>query len=163
MYQGKPLLRSEWENTIIMADVAFIPLPLGGGGGGGKNVIATIASFVVAIIATIAAIFVPALWGLVPYTWQYALASAFIATAITLAGSLLVQALFPTIPPSAGGLGQQSYEAASPTYSSSVSQNQARLYQMIPESFGTNDMVPDLAAQYWAEFQGNEQYLHVLL
>ena len=34
LYHGKPLLRDQWETTLIQADVMFLPLPLGGGGGG---------------------------------------------------------------------------------------------------------------------------------
>ena len=168
IYQGKPLLRAEWETTIIYADVVFIPLPLGGGGGGGgKNVMAMIGMAIVSILAIVVGQwYVPEVLlangatflGMGASVWG-GLASA----AVMLAGSMLVNALFPTQAAPTPSVNTQSLESASPTYSTSISQNSARLWQMIPESFGTNEQVPDLAANYWSEFQGNEQYLYVLL
>ncbi|MDR2489766.1 MAG: hypothetical protein LBD42_09830, partial [Desulfovibrio sp.] len=164
LYQGKALLRSGWEVTIIEADVVFVQLPLGGGGGG-KNPLALIGMAVVMIVAVIAQQY----WAL-PATasaWGIGATTASVigylsAAAIMMAGSLLVNALFPTKMPKIDA-NLRDLESSSPTYSLSASQNMARLYQMIPESFGTNDQVPDLAANPWMEFQGNEQYLHQLL
>jgi len=73
MYQGQPLLRAQWDVTLIYADVVFVPLPLGGGGGGGgKDVMRMIGMAVVAILATIASIYLPTLmpaaWGMTDRT-----------------------------------------------------------------------------------------------
>ncbi|MCL2122510.1 MAG: hypothetical protein FWH34_00320 [Desulfovibrionaceae bacterium] len=164
LYQGKPLLRAEWDIVLIYADVVFVPLPLGGGDGGGKQIIAMIGMAVLAIVAAV----LQQYWaeGLIAAGWSSLAANAVAglgAAAIMIGGSLLMNALFPTKPLPQGNLNTQSLESASPTYSTSISQNQARLWQMIPETFGTMEMVPDLAAQYYAEFQGNEQYLYALL
>lgn len=164
LYHGQPLLRAQWEITIIEADVVFVPLPLGGGGGGGKNPLAIIGMVVVMIVAVIAQQYwVPAaLAGSGLSAAAVSTIGYLTAAAIMIGGSMLINALFPTKMPKIDA-NMRELESASPTYSLSAAQNQARLYQMIPESFGTNDQVPDLAAQPWMEFQGNEQYLHLLL
>lgn len=166
LYQGKPLLRGQWEITIIEANVIFVPLPLGGGGGGGggKNPLAIIGMVVVMVVAVIAQQYwVPAaLAGSALSATAVSTIGYLTAAAIMIGGSLLINAMFPTKMPKIDA-NMRDLESASPTYSLSASQNQARLYQMIPECFGTNDQVPDLAAQPWMEFQGNEQYLHQLL
>ena len=165
LYQGQPLLRAQWEITIIEADLVFVPLPLGGGGGGGKNPLAIIGMVVIMVVAVIAQQY----WAL-PATasaWGIGATTASVigylsAAAIMIGGSMLINALFPSKMPKIDA-NMREIESASPTYSLTANQNQARLYQMIPECFGTNDEVPDLAAQPWMEFQGNEQYLHQLL
>ena len=165
MYQGKPLLREQWAVTIIEVEVVFISLPLGGGGGGGKNPLALIGMVVVMVVAIVLQQYyiAPMMAGAFGAGTAAATIGTYLATAaIMIAGSLLVNALFPTKMPKIDA-NMRDLESASPTYSHSASQNQARLYQMIPECFGTNDEVPDLAAQPWVEFQGNEQYLHQLL
>lgn len=164
LYQGQPLLRAQWEITIIEADVVFVPLPLGGGGGG-KNPLAIIGMVVVMVVAAWAG---PALAGALGLqaagvlTGAGTVVAGLTSAAILIGGSMLINALFPTKMPKIDA-NMRDLESASPTYSLSASQNQARLYQMIPECFGTNDEVPDLAAQPRMEFQGNEQYLHQLL
>ena len=164
LYQGQPLLRAQWNMTIIEADVLFVALPLGGGGGGGgKNPLAVIGMAVV-MVAAIAA---QQYWatGLMAAGWSAASAGAIAAlggAAIMIGGSLLINALFPTKLPGIDS-NSRALESASPTYSFSASQNQARMFQMIPWSAGTNEQTPDLAAQPWVEFMGNEQYLHQLL
>jgi hypothetical protein len=170
LYQGQPLLRAQWETTIIEADVIFLPLPLGGGGGGGKNTGAIIAMVVVAVVAMWAG---PAAAGALGMTVVNSsgatvltstgmFVSGMVSAAVMIGGSMLVNAMFPTQLPKAN-FNTEALESASPTYSTSVSHNTARLYQMIPESFGTNEQVPDLAALPWFEYDGNEQFLHILL
>ena len=161
LYQGKPLLRTQWETTLIQADVTFIPLPLGGGGGDGKDVMRMIGMAVVTILAAVVSYFFPPAIGLIAGTWQATFAGALAGAAVMIGGSLLLNALFPTTPPKAN-FNTQSLESASPTYSTSISQNQARFWQMNPESFGTNEQVPNLAAQYYSECAGNarEQYAY---
>jgi hypothetical protein len=62
---------------------------------------------------------------------------------------------------SAGG--PQSGPAASPTYSVSLQGNQARPGQSIPVRYGYGKWFPDHAAQPYYRYDGNEQYLHMLL
>ena len=170
LYQGKPLLRAEWDITIIYADVVFIPLPLGGGGGGGggKNTLALIGMAVITIISMVISVGYSgpawaAYWG-----GTGALSSALgwsaLAAGVMIGGSLLINALFPSnMPKPKANMTTEALDGASPTYSTSISQNQARLWQMIPELFGTHEIVPDLASQYFSEFHGNEQYVYALL
>lgn len=167
LYQGQPLLRAQWEITIIETNVVFAPLPLGGGGGGGgKNPLAMIGMVVVMLVAAWAGPALAGYFGLTTAAGALTGMGTFVAgltsAAIMMAGALLVNALFPTKMPKIDA-NMRDLESASPTYSLTASQNQARLYQMIPEVFGTMDVVPDLGAQPWVEFSGNEQYLHQLL
>lgn len=53
--------------------------------------------------------------------------------------------------------------APSPTYNLQAQGNYARLNQPIPAIYGRVRTFPDFAAQPWAEFVGNEQYLYQLL
>jgi len=173
LYQGMPLLRDQWESTLICADVAFIPVPLGGGGGGGKNVMGMIGMVLVMALAAVATWGVAdliagggtmSLMGVTGLTGlQYGIASA-AGLAVMMADSMLVNALFPsqTNMPKID-MDAREAAAASPTYSLGPTQNQARLYQVIPEGFGTMMSTPDLAAQPYMEFIGNEQYVHQLL
>ena len=168
MYQGTPLLRDQWEITLICADVTFVPVPLGGGGGGGgKNILAIIGMAVVMVLAVVAQQYwalpaTAAAWGISATT---ATTIGYISAAlIMVGGTMLVNAVFPSQPnlPKLDS-NTRDLESASPTYSLQISQNQARLYQMIPECFGRNMQIPDLGAQQWWEFIGNEQYVHILL
>lgn len=156
IYKGSPLLRKDWEITFIETVVIFIPLALGGGDGE-KNPLAMIGMVIVMVVA-----YVLQQYWTTPL-WVGGLTAGTVAAAgVMIGGSLLINAIFPTKPPDFSN-NIRDLESASPTYSLSNSQNSARLYQMIPESFGTNEQTPDLAAQPWSEFSGNEQYLHMLL
>ncbi len=69
----------------------------------------------------------------------------------------------PTSPNSAGIAVGGGLPAASPTYSLGVPSNTARLGQPIPVAYGNNLMVPDLAAEPYAWFENNDQYVGLLL
>jgi hypothetical protein len=58
--------------------------------------------------------------------------------------------------------GPQSGPAASPTYSLGLQGNQARPGQSIPARYGYGKWFPDLAAQPYYRYIGNEQYFHAL-
>jgi hypothetical protein len=123
--------------------VQFRPLPQGGGKG--SNPLRTLLQ----IAAMVAINF------LIPgagFAFQLARIGA------TIAANALINNLVPLDQAnvSQGGGGGQQFNA-------SAQGNLARLGQPIPEIFGFDNGWPDLAAQPYSLYEGNEQYLHVLL
>lgn len=158
-YNGKPLLRKEWEATRIQKKdvVTFIYLPQGGGGG--SNVLRVV--LMIAVIA-FAAWAGPAAAGALGMTGTTAtIAGGAFAAGISMAGSMLVNALIPPPkPPSMGGSG--SVPTASPTYSLQAQGNQARIGAPVPVIYGRHMVYPDFAAMPYVEYQDNDQYLYQL-
>jgi hypothetical protein len=91
-------------------------------------------------------------------------ASAYAST-WTLVGSFvgmaLVNAILPNPKPTSPQQAQ-ALAAPSPTYNLGAQGNTARLEAAIPEHFGRHIAFPDFAAQPYAEYAGNEQYLYQL-
>lgn len=94
--------------------------------------------------------------------WSAAAAGAVkagVAAAVTLAGSLAVNALIPPKMPSATGGGQ------SPNVRQSITgtRNQADPYGVVPRVYGNPRWYPKLAATPITEIAGDDQYLRMLL
>lgn len=81
-----------------------------------------------------------------------------VGLAISVAGNLAINALLPL---QAQNLGAE-IASPSPTYNTSISGNQARIYQPIPKILGTHLVYPPFAAQPYAEFEDNDQYYYAL-
>lgn len=107
---------------------------------------------VLTIAVAIATIYFPPAWGL---TGAQAAAAS---VAISIGGNLAINALLPL-----QLANQQGGPAGSPTYNTSLSGNQARLYQPIPKVCGTHLIYPDFAAQPYFEFSDNDQYYRALM
>ena len=161
---GTPLLRADWGVRQITAGdvIVFVALPQGGGGGGGgggKNPLRTVLMIAVMVVANV---YGGALAGALGFSGSVATAVA--SAAIAIGGSVLVNALVPlptaNVPNNpaafAGGV------SPSPTYSLQAQGNYARLSQPIPVVYGRHLIYPDLAATPYAEYVGNEQYIHQL-
>lgn len=161
---GHPVLRADWElviednQALIFIDVNAIPQ----GGGGGSNPLATILMLAVMIYA-------PPLAASMMYGDSIMAAAALGSTgmmvfnaAAVMAGMALVSAVIPapqpTSPQSANAIA-----AASPTYNLQAQGNTARLEAAIPEHFGRMLAYPDFAAQPYAEYSGNDQFVYQLL
>ena len=154
---GSPVPRGRWDQTLI-ADgdlVVFVPLPQGGGGGG-KNPLRTILMLAVMVAA-------PYLGGLIAGAIGVTstIGISLITAGVALVGTTLVNVLLPPPKPAAPSFGK-GVPSPSPTYSLQAQGNQARLTQPIPVVYGRHRVYPDLAATSWAEYDGNEQYLHQL-
>lgn len=165
---GEAVLRQDWGAAIEAGDVIVVAmLPQGGGGGGGSNPVRVVLALAVAMYAPqfaagmlgteTAAIGLSAI-GMSSQTFV-ALATA----GIGLAGSVLINAMIP--PPKPAGSTASTVaeiQAASPTYNLSGQGNRARLESAIPVQYGRLNVYPDLAAQPYVEYAGNEQYLYQL-
>jgi hypothetical protein len=175
VHNGFPVLRDEWAGRVTLSGdtVVFVQLPLGGGGGGGgSNPMQTILT-----VAVMAAAVVSGQWylaaygttfmtaaGVTAYTTGSLIASGLVSAGVMIGGGLLVNQLAPTPRMPTPELSTaRGVEAASPTYSMQPASNSARLYQIIREKFGTNLTTPDLIAEPWWEYEGNEQYVYQLL
>ncbi len=154
---GSPVLRDRWGETEIGENdlVVFVPLPQGGGGDG-KNPLRTILMLAVMVAA-------PYLGGLIAGAIGVTstIGISLITAGVALVGTTLVNVLLPPPKPAAPSFGR-GVPSPSPTYSLQAQGNQARLTQPIPVIYGRHRVYPDLAATPWAEYDGNEQYLHQL-
>lgn len=151
LLNGRPILRQEWRRKLRDGDqLMVVVLPRGGGGkgGGGSNPLRMLLTILVMVFAPWAA----GALGLVAGTVAHSL----VTLGITMAGMALINRLLPVRQPD--GL-----PAPSPTYNLQSQSNQARLEQAIPVQYGRIKAFPDLAAQPYVEFAGDEQYLYQLL
>jgi hypothetical protein len=105
------------------------------------------------IATAVAAIYYPPLW-FGAGTWQAAAASL----AISVGGNLAINALLPLQLQGQEGAGQ----GPSPTYSTNLAGNQARLFQPIPKVLGYHLIFPPFAAPPYTRFQDNDQYYYAL-
>ena len=153
---GEAILRKDWRRTKIAANdnVRFVSFPRGGKQG--KQVLGLVALVAVAAFAAWAGPAVAAGLGLTGTAAT--ITGGLVTGAIGLGGALLVNAL---VAPKQGATND-----GTPTdqiYTASASGNRARLGQPLPIWYGRNKDYPDFAATPWGEFQGNDQYLNVLL
>ncbi len=153
---GRPILRAGWRRRLRDGDhLVFAVLPRGGGGGnGGSNPMAALMSIALFALAPWAA---GAITGIAAgAVGAQGLILAGTKLAIQLAGSALINAVFPA-PKSGTG------PTPSPTYSLQAQGNVARVEQPIPVQYGRVLSYPDFAALPYVEYAGQEQYLYHLL
>lgn len=154
---GVEIMRADWGRVVIGPGVvcAFIALPAGEeGGGGSKNPLRTVLTVAVLLGGGIAGgALAGAIGGL-----GGRIAGGLLATAIAGAGGALINALVP--PPKVSGLSDYGeLPAASPTYSLQAQSNAVRLGQAIPLQYGRMKRYPDLIAQPWQYYAGDEEFL----
>lgn len=151
---GEPLLRAKWNYYPKHDDhLAFLCLPQGGGGGGSNpmRVVLTVAVMVAAYYTG----------GLAAGAYG-AFAGAAAATAVSIGGSMLVNAVIPSPSSSLTSSYSASSAQTSSTYSLNAQGNQAKLGGVIPVLYGRHIIYPDFAAKPYTEYKNNEQYLHQL-
>ena len=151
LLNGRAVLRAEWRRKLRDGDIlVFCVLPRGNPGSIPLRMLLSIALLV----------FAPYAAGLLLGVPTAAVAGTFLGQATTLgimlAGSAAINALLPV--PQPGQL-----PSPSPTYTLNAQGNVARVDQAIPVQYGRLLVYPDLAAQPYVEYSGNEQYLFQLL
>lgn len=157
---GQWLLREHWSREIDDGD-AVIVVMLPQGGGGGSNPMKIVLMLAIGYFAPQIAYGMVAGSGATVLTAGQMLGVKLLTAGIGLVGNALVNALIP--PPKPPTPHQAAALAApSPTYSLQAQGNQARLGGPIPVQYGRMMGYPDFAAQPYAEYVGNEQFLYQL-
>jgi hypothetical protein len=154
---GRIILRAEWRRRLRRDDHLLIECwPAGGGGGGaggGSNPLRTLLTIALfAFAGPMASLAFGGIGGSILGMSAVKLGTM----GIILAGSAAINALFP-VPT------QRALPQPSPTYSIGAQGNAARLGQPIPVQYGRMLSWPDLAAQPYTEYAGQDQYLYQLL
>jgi len=161
-HNGRPILRREWRRRVNDGDVVgFVVLPLGGGGGG-KNPLQLVLSIaMMAVSGPMATSLLGAEMAATTVIGDLTL-GRLVGGAISMVGNALISSAFAGKPSAPTPQVASSMAAASPTYTIGAQGNLARLEAPIPVSYGRMMFYPDLAAQPYSEFAGNEQYVYEL-
>ena len=160
---GHAVLRADWELVLEDGQVlVFIEADaIAQGGGGGSNPLRLVLMIAVMVYAPyLAAELSFAMGGGMVLGSVGGLMA--MQAGVAMVGMALVNAVLPAPKPTAP---QQAaaLAAPSPTYNLQAQGNSARIDAAIPEHFGRMLCYPDFAAQPYAEYAGNEQYLYMLL
>lgn len=149
------LIPRQGDQVIIRARVL-------GGGGGGK-VLRTVAMIAVIAVSIMAPYLAPAAWGAtatVGGITTVTMTGALLSAGVMIGGTLLINAVLPPPTATAAQLGTGSKYESSPTYAISGGRNRPRLWEPMTIIFGRHKVVPDLGANYYTEFVGDDQYLN---
>lgn len=134
---GQYISRADWWQPVRVGDVIVFAEVAAGGNTG---------RLLGMLVVAAASLFVPGALGFAAGTWQ----AAAIGAAISVTGSLLVNALFPAQTPQ-----QAQAQSTSPTYSVGLQGNRPRLNQAVPVRYGQELISPDLASPDYSEFANN--------
>lgn len=154
------VFRDQWDTPLVGTQTIFVtalPKPQGGGGGGGGS--GGVFQSVLGATLIIAAALMwwnPAGWAAFAGVSAWTLGSLAFTGAVLLLGGLMGTQQ-PKTPDYGGALGN---EESSPTFSLNASSNQARLLQPIGEGFGKIQIVPDIVANPYVTYEGNDQFLY---
>ena len=160
---AREVARDEWE--LLPAEAGQLVTARGAAANdGGSNPLRLVALIALAVAAPWAggyiasSMFGGAVLGGTMGSAGLALATSVAAGVVTVAGSMLLNRLFP---PPKMDLGRgMSEPKASPTYSIAGGQNRARPYEPMPLVLGTHRVFFDLAAKPYTVFEGEDQYLY---
>lgn len=162
-HNGRVILRAEWRRRVADGDVvAFVVLPAGGGGDGGKNPMQMVLSIAMMAVSGPMASALLMEAGAIQVIGGITL-KTIVGGAISMVGNALISSAFAGRPSMPSPQMAANFSAPSPTYSLQAQGNMARLDAAIPVQYGRMMSYPDLAAQPYAEYAGNEQYLYQLL
>ncbi|MBX5303119.1 hypothetical protein HJB93_28465 [Rhizobium sp. NLR12b] len=148
---GNSIEQKNWRRVRVKpgASVTIVKVP-------GKGALRAIAGLVVALFAAVVAPWLAtSILGFTAGTTAASVATGLIGAGISLAGSLIINALFPVAKP-------DSLPNTTTLYSIGGAQNQAAQYGAIPEIFGTHRISPPYAAGAYTELVGDDQYLRML-
>lgn len=145
------LIPRQGDQVIIRARVL--------GGGGGNKVLRTVAMIAIVVVS----IYTGGAFGAAAgsmFGTTAAIGTSLVSAAAMIGGTLLINALIPPPIATAEQLGTGSKYESSPTYAISGGRNHMRPWEPMTVIFGRHKVVPDLGAQYYTEFVGDDQYLN---
>ena len=163
------LPEAEWQTIMPSAGqiltIRVIPL---GGGGGGKDALRIVAMIAVVALAIYSGGALAGLAGLTEVvegvtvlTTAGLVLSAVVTAAVSIAGSLVINALIPPAAPKLSRLGAVG-GVDSPSLSVTGARNQPSLYGPIPRVLGRHRIFPPYGAKPFTEIVGADQYLRLL-
>jgi hypothetical protein len=161
LINGRPVLQRHWKRRRLKASdvVAFVARPHGGGGGRGKQIAGIVAVIALAAFAPWAG---GALAGAIGLTGAaFTVGSAIIGGVIAAGGSLLLSTLFKPKPASQSD--SNSTGQIDQLYTVQAQGNTARPFAPIPVQYGRLKIIPDYVTTPFSEYDGNDQYLNMLL
>jgi len=147
---GIPVSKNDWSTTILRAGqlVTYNIIPQGGGGRSIFRMLLTVALTV--FVAVVLPTLLPGVG-----TLKLALASA----AVTIAGTLLIDALVPIRPPP----GPENVESGAQLNLFTGTSNRGNPYGAIPVVLGRVRMTPYLGSQAYIDTQTSTSYMHMQL
>jgi len=153
---GDPIPEEHWRAVRLKrgATLTFLARLEGG------NLLRSVAMIAVAVLAlVVTGGFAAPLLGA---TLGTGLGASLLGAAITIGGTLLVNALMPIRPTQLADQGAGSSDSRKPSYSIGGGRNQSQQYAAIPSILGTHRVSPMYAAPPYTEIVGDEQYLRLL-
>lgn len=162
LMRGEPIAPALWPRVRPKPGVEVVVV-----GVPAKDSIGSVLAAVVAVVALVVAPYLAApLIGALGLTAGGIAATAItglIGAGLTIAGSLAVNALFPTARPQLDRLsGSGDTLERSQTFTIGGARNEARPYGAIPVVLGRHRMAPALGAPPYTEIVGDDQYLRML-
>lgn len=158
VFNGQPLMRSEWSKTIVLETdhVAFLSKPHGGGGNGKLGqILGIVAIIALTAIAPWASGVIGSALGITS-----TVGLGLIQAGLVIGGSLLISTL---ITPKAGGNTADSNANIGQLYSLAAGGNTAKPLQPINVQYGRLKIQPDYASIPYSDYIGDDQYLNLLL
>lgn len=150
--------KEKWKNYIVEDNsrINLVFLPLGSGGDGDKSTVATVLGAVVAVIASVASFGVAGAAAGALGTVGANMAGAAVGAAVSIAGGLAINALFPA---QAAADTQNEIKFDKDTYTLTGGRNQINPYGIIPVILGKIKVTPYYYRPTFFEAQGSLQYL----
>ena len=145
-----------WRRLIPRAgDQVIIRARVLGGGGAGK-VLRTVAMIALILVAPQVGTWLAG----TSFGTALGLSATMASGLLMIGGSLLINALLPPLQATAANFGEGSKYESSPTYAISGGRNRMRLWEPMTLIFGRHKVVPDLGANYYTQYVGDDQYLN---
>ncbi|MFZ4537811.1 host specificity factor TipJ family phage tail protein, partial [Propionivibrio sp.] len=161
---GRLLTVAEWDTVCPSpGDIINVEGVVSGSGGeGGSNPIAMILMIAVMFVAPHLAVMMNGVGGLATVTAAGALTmtGTLVAGVISMAGNMIISALFRPSQPSAAAAVTGQGGAESPTYSLSGGSNRMRPYEPLAVLMGNHRIFPDYGSKPYTEYEGDDQYLY---
>lgn len=152
-HNGHYVPQDLWTRLIPRTGDKILIHAVAGGGGGGGKVLRTVAMLALVIAAPYLGATIAGALGVTS-----SLGISALTAGVMIGGSLLINALLP--PPRPLAVAATGKYETSPTYAISGGRNRMRPWEPMTLIFGQHKVVPDLGANYYVEYVGDDAYLN---